>query len=256
MRKKIIFILVVIAGLLVLEFRNEIMFQFQYARLQGLSCKLESEGMTLDTCLNKIWPHRVNSIERYKKLQGQFIGYETDIVWDNKINRFLVYHPPLEHEPITLDSFFAVVNNNIESFWLDAREIQLSDTTNVLAALNALDEHYGLKLGAIIEVYDVAVANFLANKGYWISLNINTSWIEKYTDADWKKLNESLSPRISFVSQEDIHIPLLKKHFPAKDIITWAIAFKNYFNMQHLQQLVKDDKVKVILVNIKSRYYQ
>jgi len=256
MRKKIIIILIIVAGIIVLEFRNEILFQFQYARLKGLSCEMESEGLALDTCLNKIWPHRVNSIGRYKKLQGKFIGYETDIVWDKKIKQFLVYHPPLEHEPISLDSFFAAVNNNIESFWLDVREIQPADTTNVLITLNRLDQQYGLKLGAILEIYDPTVANFLAEKGYWVALNINTSWIEKYTEADWKKLNESLSPRISFVSQEDIHVPLLKKHFPSKDIITWSIAFKNYFNRQHLKQLIQDEKVKVVLVNIKSRYYQ
>lgn len=256
MRKKIIIAFIILIAIAAYVLRLELLFQFQYARLKDISCQTDSTDFINDSCLNKVWPHRVNSIDRYKILKGKFAGAETDIVWGKNKKRFLVYHPPLEHEAIVLDSFLSVVDPGKELLWLDTREIPVEDTSKVLNELNRLNAIHQIKMNAILEIYDVSVANFLAGKGYWIALNINPAWIEKYSEADWDKLNAAMSPEISFVSQEDVHIPLLKKHFPAKDIITWSIAFKNYLNRQHLKQLVQDDKVKVVLVNIKSSYYQ
>jgi hypothetical protein len=256
MRKKIIIVFIILIAVGTYLFRHELLFQFQYVRLKSLSCQADSTDFSNDSCLNKVWPHRVNSIDRYNILKGKFAGAETDVVWDKNEKQFLVYHPPLEHKAILLDSFLSFVDTEKELLWLDTRAIPVGDTLNVLNELHRLNATHQLKMNAILEIYNLSVANFLADKGYWVALNINSAWIEKYNNDDWKKLNEAMSPGISFVSQEDIHIPLLKKHFPAKDIITWSIAFKNYFDRKHLKQLVQDDKVKVVLVNIKSRYYQ
>ncbi len=258
MRKKIIIALVVVAALVVYEFRNELMFEFQYHRLKGLSCREGGkEGFASDSCLNKIWAHRVNSIERYKKIENKFFGYELDIVWNRHSKQFLVYHPPLKDTPVSLDVFMTGVNTDIASLWMDIREVTAADTPAIHNVLERLDKTGSLKLGVILELYDTAVANFLANQGYWVALNINTEWVQKFTrDSQWEQLRNGMSPRISFVSQEDIYVPLLKKHFPGKDIITWSLAFDNYFDRKHLRALVSDDRIKVVLVNIKSRHYK
>jgi hypothetical protein len=256
MRKKLIIIIVILVAVAAYFLRHELLFQFQYTRLKGLSCQTGRTDFINDSCLNKVWPHRVNSIDRYKILKGKFAGAETDIVWNKSKKQFLVYHPPLEHEVIPLDSFLSAVDTEKQLLWLDTREMPVVDTMNVLHELERLNAAHQIKMNAILEIYDLTVANYLADKGYWVALNINSAWIETYKEEDWNRLRETMSPEISFVSQEDIHIPLLKKYFPAKDIITWSITFNNYFNRQHLKELMQDDKVKVVLVNIKSKYYQ
>jgi hypothetical protein len=257
MRKKIIIIFVLVllaAGYL---FRYELLFCFQYSRLKALACQQGDADFINDSCLNKIWAHRVNSKERYEKLKGKFAGYETDITWDSSSKKFLVYHPPLEDTPVSLDTFLQIVSTEKEMLWLDTRAIPVADTSLVLSAFDQLDRLHHLKLSAIIEVYDTTIANFLAEHDYWVSLNINTDWIQKFSrESQWAQLRNSMSPRISFVSQEDTYVPLLKQHFPGRDIITWSIAFNNYFNRGHLKELVSDESVKVILVNVKSRYYR
>lgn len=256
MRRKIIIVAILVLLVLVYVFRYELLFSFQYSRLKSLSCQSDKGDFINDSCLDKIWVHRVNSTERYEILKGKFAGYETDIVWDSVAKHFLVYHPPLEYTPVPFDSFLAAVHSNALS-WFDTRGINTNDTSTVLAELNRLDKTAKIKMNAILEVYDVSVANFLAEHGYWVALNIHTDWIQKFSrESQWEQLRNSMSPEISFVSQEDTYVPLLKQHFPGKDIITWSVAFKNYFNREHLKELISDDKVKVVLVNVKSRDYK
>ncbi len=256
MRKKLLIVLLIVLAILAWFFRYQLLFKFQYARLEGLACQEGKADFINDSCLNKLWVHRVDSKERFNILKDKFAGYETDIVWDSWKRKFLVYHPPLEGKPITLEKFLHGVDLERSMFWLDTRETPIADTANILKALDSLDHLHKLKMNAIIELYDTTVANYLAEHDYWVALNIHPEWISNYKQSEWKRVKATMSPKISFVSQEDIHVPFLQKQFPGKDIITWSISFNNYFNRKHLRQLIKNDKVKVILVNIKSKYYK
>jgi hypothetical protein len=256
MRKLFIILLILIIATIGWIYRYELLFRFQYSRLKGLSCQNGKADFINDSCLNKLWVHRVDTKERYQILKNKFAGYETDIVWDSWKRHFSVYHPPLEGKPIRLERFLSAVDTKNSMFWLDTRETPAADTLSILKNLDSLDHLFKIKMNAVIELYDTAVANYLAEHGYWIALNIHPEWISAYKEADWQKLKANMSPKISFISQEDIHVPFLKRQFPGKDIITWSIAFKNYFERSHLRELVKDDKVKIILVNIKSRYHK
>jgi hypothetical protein len=60
-------------------------------------------------------------------------------------------------------------------------------------------------------------------------------------------------PQVAFVSQEDTYIPLLKKHFAGKKIITWALSFNNYFDLSHFRSLTADTTISVVLINCKSK---
>lgn len=256
MRKRIIIFLVLVFIIAGWFFRYELLFAFQYSRLKALSCQSGKADFINDSCLNKLWVHRVDSKERYEILSDKFAGYETDIVWDTWKRHFSVYHPPLKGKAIRLEKYLSAADTKRSMLWLDTRETPVSDTLNILKELDKLDRQFSIKMNVIIELYDTAVANYLADHDYWIALNIHPEWISSYKEADWQKLKAGMSPKISFLSQEDIHVPFVEKQFPGKNIITWSIAFKNYFNRAHLRQLVKDDRVRVVLVNIKSRYYK
>jgi hypothetical protein len=256
MRKLIIIFLLLALFVTGWILRYQLVFKFQYSRLKGLGCQTGEADFINDSCLNKLWVHRVDSKERYEILKGKFAGYETDIVWDGWKRQFAVYHPPLEGKPIRLDRFLSAMDLKNAMLWLDTRETPVADTLNILKALDSLDHRFKIKMNVVIELYDTAVANYLADHEYWVALNIHPEWISAFKEPDWQTLKASMSPKISFISQEDIHVPFLKKQFPGKDIVTWSIAFSNYFNRAHLRQLVKDEQVKIVLVNIKSKYYK
>jgi hypothetical protein len=256
MRKLIIIFLLLALFVTGWILRYQLVFKFQYSRLKGLACQAGEADFINDSCLNKLWVHRVDSKERYGILKNKFAGYETDIVWDSWKRQFAVYHPPLEGKPIRLDRFLSAMDLKNAMLWLDTRETPVADTLNILKALDSLDHRFKIKMNVVIELYDTAVANYLADHEYWVALNIHPEWISAFKEPDWQTLKASMSPKISFISQEDIHVPFLKKQFPGKDIVTWSIAFSNYFNRAHLRQLVKDEQVKIVLVNIKSKYYK
>lgn len=256
MRKTIIIVLLFIVAIAAWVYRYELLFRFQYARLKDLACQPGKADFINDSCLNKLWVHRVDSRQRFDLLKGKFAGYETDIAWDPWKRQFAVYHPPLEGRPARLEKFLSGIDTKSSMLWLDTRQTRVADTLNIRKELDRLDRQSAIKMNAVIEVYDTAVANYLADEGYWVALNIHPEWISSYRQADWQRLQQSMSPRIAFLSQEDIHVPFLKKQFPGKDIITWSIAFNNYFDRGHLRKLVNDQRVKIILVNIKSKYYK
>lgn len=256
MRRPFFLFLVLVLVILGWIFRYELVFAFQHKRLEGLSCQEGKADFINDSCLNKIWAHRVNSVERYRLLKGKLAGTETDITWRPSEKRFGVYHPPLEKQAITLDSFLQVVDTKTGLLWLDTREIPVADTNAVFAELERLNQAHQLKMNAVLELYDLAVANYLAGKGYWVALNISPEKMSAYSQQQWKAYRDSMSAEIAFVSQEDVHLPFLKQHFPGKDIITWSISFNNYFNRAALKRLVNDPQVKIVLVNIKSRGYE
>jgi len=256
MRKTVIILSVILLVAIGWFFRYELLFRFQYSRLKGLACQEGPADFINDSCLNKLWVHRVDSRERYNILKGKFAGYETDIVWNTWKRNFHVYHPPLEGKPDRLERFLKTVDLTKGMLWLDTRETPAADTGHLLKVFDSLDQHFKLRMNVILELYDTTVANYLANHGYWVALNIHPEWISSYQPADWALLKANMSPRISFISQEDVHIPFLKQQFPGKDIITWSISFNNYFNRNHLTALLQDDKVRVILINVKSRHYK
>jgi hypothetical protein len=173
-------------------------------------------------------------------------------------HHFSVYHPPFRNKgfPPKLDWFLSKVNTDSSMLWLDMRETPPGDTIVILQELNRLDSVHAIKMNAIIEVYDPAVANYLAEHGFWISQNIPNQTLEVSGPETLQALRLDMSPMISFVSQEDKYVPKLKQYFPDKDIITWSTAFSNYFNRKELKALVADPQVKVVLVNVKSKHYK
>ncbi|MCE3283395.1 MAG: hypothetical protein K0Q66_2132 [Chitinophagaceae bacterium] len=258
MRKKIIIAALVILVIFGFQYRYELLFRFQYARLKGLACQTGEADFINDSCLNKIWVHRVNSDERFELLKGKFAGYESDVVWDSLKHKFSVFHPPFRNKgfPPKLDGFLSKVNTDSCQLWLDMRETPPGDTIAILQELNRLDSAHAIKMNAIIEVYDPAVANYLAEHGFWISMHILNKTLEVSGPEALNALRLQMSPRISFVSQEDKYVPKLKQYFPGIDIITWSTAFSNYFNRGELKALVADSQVKVVLVNVKSKHYR
>src|SRR6185369_9050299 len=92
-RRKIwLFICLFIAVLLVAGyiFRYPLLLKFQYSRLQSLNR------------LQKIWVHRVNSLERYDLLKDKFDGFEADLSFQPETGSFFIYHPPLTGETAIL----------------------------------------------------------------------------------------------------------------------------------------------------------
>jgi len=238
-------------------FRYEIVFRFQYSRLQsleGLDGRSDHSNYP-----QRLWVHRVNSLQRYDWLKHKFSGFETDIVFNDSSGSFSVYHPPLskEGDTLSLDKFLSHVDLDRNFFWLDTRWVNASNALAALAALKATGKRESLKKACIIELYDAGAAEAFAHDGYLVGFNTNTLLLEKM-EID-KLFRDSIGAHlrsVTYITQESHRLMLPKKMFPGKKILTWHLTFNDYFNLKPIQRLLDDPQIKIILVNIKSPYFR
>lgn len=229
-------------------FKTEILFQYQIFQLKRLDCYQVNNS----PCKSKIWAHRVNSLERLRLLNGYFTGVEADIVFNDEKKTFLVYHPPYNNQTLRLESLIKRLRQQNQKVWLDMRGVDSTNFKTAYQLLQMINLKPGYDQNIIFELYDLVAANYFADKGLITAINVPVSLLQQYDT--WTAFSNAVSKNVKFVSQEDFHIPLMKQYFPDKKIITWSPSFYNYFNTDHLQQLLMDEKIEIILVNVKSKY--
>lgn len=260
-RKKILTWTLLVILLLVAvgyAFRYSLIREYQYSRLKALRCSAGGE-IKID-CKDRIWVHRVNSVERYEILEDDFEGFEMDVAYDDSLHTYFVYHPPKpENEDVPqLREFLSHVDTVHKRFWLDIRGV---DSSNMHEALDVLKQVVGPvnsnHLTFFIELYDMKAAKLFAGEGIRVMFNVSELLLQRMiTD---KSLQDSVNNELQgvpLVSQDFRYIDFLKRFFPSKQIMTWHPEFKVFIDTKELQKILDDKQVRVVLVGIKSRYYR
>ncbi len=243
----IIFLTAIVVGWV---FRFEFLFYFQWSRLASMDC-VSSDSRP---CINKIWAHRVNSVERLKWIQQRFKGVEADVVFDSAAGNFWVYHPPGKGE-LKLDDYLHELTSKDSCYaWLDMRGLNRSNAAMADSILCKMEKKANTRHGIVYEIYDTAAANFMAEKGYQVAFHVPQ---EAFADSIMLAAYRSaLIPAVRYVAQEHSFAGAMETFFKDKKIITWSISFNNYFDRQGLVRLVSDPRIAIVLVNVKSPYYK
>ena len=262
MRKKAriwkrILVVLVIAGTPIFIFRYSLLFAFQRMRLGQLECATDQRQMTGRSILNlpycqKLWVHRVDSYERLQAVQDYFGGFETDLVFDKAANTFRITHPPAPAGDLIADDYFRWLQLSGKKMWLDVKNLQPADIEAAVGYFVRSDSLYGIRDKVVVESSVPVFVNRLAAKGFIVSYLV----LPEYLTGKARDTVTSLLPEVSFVSQEDRFVAALKRHYPGKKIITWALSFDNYFNLSHVRSLLSDPSIAIVLINIKSRHYK
>jgi hypothetical protein len=246
-RKVVLFLVLIIFLLAVYLFRYPIFYQFQISRLRSLPC-------TKEACLSRIWPHRVNTIERREYL-SRFSGYELDVIYTGP-KGFAVLHPPdkVAGDTLRLETYLDKADFHKHRFWLDTRFVDSSNMKEALTALNKLVLRYPAGFNnCILEVYYLPVAQLLAESGYNVSFNVSKKWLDNLPGN--RRLQDSVRTilrNVKYVSQDAAYLPVVKQLFPEKKILTWHLAINDFFNRKELKALLSDPQVEIVLVNIKT----
>lgn len=262
MRKKAgiwkrILVVLVIAGATAFIFRYSLLFAFQRMRLSQLTCTTDQRQMANSSILNlsycqKLWVHRVNSYERLQAVQEYFGGFETDLVFDKAANTFSITHPPAPAGDLTADDYFRWLKLSGKKMWLDIKDLQPADAEAAVQYFIRSDSLYGIRDKVVVESSVPVFVNKLASKGFIVSYLV----LPQYLAGNERDTVPNLLPEVSFVSQEDRFVDALKRHYPGKKIITWALSFDNYYNFSHLRSLLSDPSIAIVLINVKSRHYK
>lgn len=205
--------------------------------------------------IDRIWPHRVNSLQRFKYLYPEFAGFECDIQFDASSRRLYIAHD----NPGTLvftDYLRADADHKL--FWLDVKNLDSNNIQAFCDQLQQLDRQFAIKHRVIIESYDTAAALRIGESGYLNSFNLhNMRDADPTGETAYIAAVKRLFPqKIKLLSQEIGMHDFMTKNFPGLKQLTWDIRFFDGMNRNILLKNANDTTLLICLVNVKSPGYR
>lgn len=143
---------------------------------------------------NRIWVHRVNTLERLNAVKDIFNGVEVDVVFNSSLGLFDVYHPPQKSIGLSLEELFASIKSDSNfSFWIDFKNLTVENQQEALEHLEYLNAKYSLKENILIESVESELLIPFTNKGYQTIL---------YLPAFYKMSSNTFTSLLTEVSEE------------------------------------------------------
>ena len=216
---------------------------------------------------DKLWLHRVNSVEKQKELADKYQGIEFDIVFIKEFNRFENSHDRENLEKYDLEKQFSeyAVAKRKQKIWLDFKNL---DKENMQKALSTLDH--------LVAHYDINKKNIIIESGNWENLKIfkedgfMTSYYFTYVKDD-KGQNDIQATRlkcnnifksggvdaISFHGKEYNFVKNL--NLPNNVVFLSWLDGKRWFEVwlrRKYKSMLEDERVKAILVRDFGKHHR
>lgn len=230
------------------------LFAFLFiAALVSSSCNKPKDG-SLVIPKNKVWAHRVNTIEELRAKENVFDGMELDIFYSAYQNKLLVCH--YEEDTInnlTLDQWFAAIKKpSRHSYWLDMKNLDMNNCATVVGMI--LPE---------LEKYDLKDNSFIENQNPWIlksvkELGMHTSlWVENFfwNDIDTATWVNKVQKQCEIANPDALSCEwrmygALTTFFPEKNIFLWHTpASFTPENAELTREMCQNKSVKIVLVD-------
>ncbi|MGN6439330.1 MAG: hypothetical protein ACTHMM_22525 [Agriterribacter sp.] len=252
MKRKILLPIVILSLVSVAIYINRatIIQKIQIYRLKSIKCYSSQL-----TCHDILWVHSVNSIKKYKELEADFPGFEIDVTYIDSLQSFYVFHPPLKdlQQTPTWQEFSEAIDLQNKRFYLDMRGVDSSNVNKAAQILQNNPYRLLLKKQTVIELYDCYAAHVFHNMGYNVTLSYSA--LSKLPAKDLQ--NIQFKEKIKDINQLSGDIEVLsemKEKFPDKNYMIWSLSYKNYLNIQRLENTITDKSIALILVSIASKY--
>ncbi|MFC2118403.1 hypothetical protein ACFLTI_08020 [Bacteroidota bacterium] len=182
---------------------------------------------------DKIWAHKVNSIEKLNEASNILAGVELDVMFYEDKNYFDVNHPPDRSINLTLSEYFESQLSNINcKYWIDYKNLNIGNKTQ---SSNSLDSIINLnkinKNKVIVESSNPQLLETFVKKGfitsYYLPINLYKLNKEELETAIEKIKENITSFKHKYISADYKNYPILKKHFPDKKKNFWFITYSS-----------------------------
>lgn len=221
---------------------------------------------------DKIWVHRVNSVEKLNEVQDKYMGVELDVVYKQDDSIFDVHHPPAPSTGLNLHDFLGGIQNPAaQKLWLDYKNLDDENEIRSLSRLQALCNQYGIPTQHIIveSMTPKHLASF-SKAGFKTSYYLPriTGLISDQEDMLVQKINTSVTDySIHFISADKIHLENLKTLFPEKEILTWIVnkeadnasfwelkkMYNKFIRARKKYAVLSNPKIKIVLYSYKAK---
>jgi hypothetical protein len=212
----------------------------------------------------KIWVHRVNSIEKLQEVKNDFFGVELDIVFLDSLNTFDVTHPPEPSIDLSLFDYMSASNSTELHFWLDFKNLDHKNSEQSAIRLIAICDELGVsKDRVIVESTRINAVNQFKDAGFKVSYYLPWPGLHQLA-------NDSLIGMINLIkvnvnkyqpdqissNYHDYHI--MKNEFPMYSKLFWLTGSETeHSNLLKerlfLYEILRDDKVSILLLEYDSK---
>ncbi len=212
---------------------------------------------------DKLWAHRVNSLEKRMEFQNSFPNFEVDItirIDSSDGDAILdVTHDEDTTFGLTFDEYIPIIGDG-DKVWLDIKNLTAANNKKVLEKLDSFVSDHGMeKSQFIIETRDHKALELLTRNDYYTSYYVDFDEIDEDTIRHLEDVAQTEYVKaLSFPSTQywDIRDNISDEDI---DFLTWAhrdtqIEFLlNPFNSRLLEG---DDRLKVILIKTRGKYHR
>lgn len=215
--------------------------------------KLEHLGQT-----DKIWAHRVNSLEKLAHTQKKYTGLELDVVFDTVTNTFDVTHPPTPSIGLTLETWMQSLDPD-KGVWIDFKNLTAANKKASLERLLKIAAQNNLKNEQFIvesqhpqHLQDYTAAGFQTS--YYLPSRLYALSEENLQERLWEINSRMQSHPTTYISTNIEDYNLIAAHFPEQEKLLWSLFTtynKQLFSNYRLsRKALKDPKVNVLLVRV------
>ena len=235
-----------------------ILFVFLLVILGGILFKCPYKLPYLGFYEIKIYPHRINSLERLENALKYFNGLELDLVYHSTNNYLDVNHPPAKSIDLSLETYLGHISNQQKPFlWLDIKNLDVNNADKIFNKLQELTIKYDYSKSLIlIETQSPEALKIFTAAGYktsyYLPANLNLLKGEALNTKLQKIANIlEAQPEIGIsTSYKDYEI--IVKHFPTKKKYIWALTSSYSLDILKIRQILKDDLVEIVLTKFRT----
>jgi len=203
----------------------------------------------------KVWVHRVNSIEKFNSANQLFYGVELDVIYNKEENLFYVKHSTKESTNLSLKLYMNSIGvGSVKNYWIDLKNLDSNNGLSSSSRLNSITKELSIKNDQIIvESKKPQFLDYYYDKGFLTSYYL-PSELYLLNNEDLKNKIESINNNLNhcnYISTSYKDYKILKEKFPEKKKIIWFTVYgsMNKFKARIiLCEILFDKNVDVLLL--------
>lgn len=216
--------------------------------------KLEFSGY-----YHKIWAHRANSPEKLNAALNYYPGVEIDLIYNESEDYLDVNHPFGTSIGLSFKNYLASLekDKNLKGLWLDIKNLNADNQDIILNKITSvLEEHHIAYSNILIESNQPQLLKSFSDLGFKISYYLPNELYKKTTqelETELLKIKQALNeqPKLAISTNHD-NYTIVEEHFKQTDKYIWALVWPVNIDFLTVRKLLKDNTVKVVLVNYKA----
>lgn len=220
--------------------------------------KYDSPQAIYDFPSDKLWKHRVNTIEDARKALLTFSGIETDVFFTDENNSFITGHDA--PGDLNLETLFdSIPECTKHYYWIDFKNLNSSNVSAAVSKMNKIIKKYDLRDKIIVESMYPELLAYFKEAGIFTSLwipDVSVNLIDYFAEKELIDDLEFILGKYQFnaVSAHYNMVPFMEKYMKRYNCHIWTNGLITENDKQQIMSYATKSNIKVILVDYEENF--